>query len=105
MRDFGKVAPTFWTGRTGRLLRDLGRDEQLLALFLITGPAANMIGLYHLPLAVIAHYLRWTSEGASKALQRVQEVGFCQYDTESEQVWIPEMAAHQIGEPLSANDN
>lgn len=28
MRDYAKVAPTFWTGRAGREIRHLGRDAQ-----------------------------------------------------------------------------
>lgn len=104
MREYGKVAPTFWTGNTGRILRQMGRDEQLLALFLVTSPASNMIGLYHLPLSSIVHYLNWSLEGASKGLRRASEGGFCLYDEESEQVFIPEMAAHQIGEPLDKTD-
>ena len=105
MRDYGKVAPTFWTGDTGRQLRKLGRDAQLTALFLITGPNANMIGLYHLPLAMASLYLGYPDqEGALKALQRASEGGFCYYDEAAEEVWVPEMAAHQLGEPLNRTD-
>lgn len=105
MRDYGKVAPTFWTGDTGRILRQMGRDEQLLALFLITGPNSNMIGLYHLPLAIICHYLKWDTKGALEGLKRISEGGFCHYDKACELIWIPEMAAHQLGEPLPPKDN
>jgi hypothetical protein len=105
VRDYAKVAPTFWTGETGRALRQLGRDSQLLALFLITNPNANMIGLYHLPLPTVAHYLGWAPEGALKGLRRVSEGGFCRYDESREEVWVPEMAAHQLGATLTPRDN
>ncbi|HEY2411587.1 MAG TPA: hypothetical protein VGI40_05070 [Pirellulaceae bacterium] len=105
MRDYATVKSSFWTGETGRKLRALGRDEQLLAIYLITCPSSNMLGLYYLPLAVIAHELGMNQEGASKALRRVRETGFCQYDEDAEQVWVVEMAAYQVGGELSSGDN
>lgn len=104
MRFYRAVAPTFWTGETGRLLRSMGRDEQLLALFLVTNPNTNIIGLYHLPLVFIAHYLNWTTEGAYKGLMRLEEGGFSYYDGASEVVFVPEMAAFQMGETISPKD-
>jgi hypothetical protein len=104
MRDYSKVAPTFWTGDTGRLLRKLGRDEQLLALYLITCPSANMIGLYHLPMVLIVNDLGWSLQGASKALQRVCETGFCRFEGGREEVFVVEMAAQQVGDPLEKKD-
>jgi hypothetical protein len=50
MRDYAKVAPTFWNGETGKKIRELGRDAQVVALYLITCPSSNWIGLYYLPL-------------------------------------------------------
>lgn len=104
MRDYGKVAPTFWTGETGIKLRGFGRDAQLLALYLISGPNANWIGLYHLPMVLIYHHLGLTKEGASKALARVIRSGFAFYDGASEVVFVVEMAAHQIGQRLKPTD-
>ena len=105
MRDYAKVAPTFWTGETGRKLRALGPEAQVMALYLITSPHATMTGLYHLPLAYAAHDLGSSFEGASKALRSLSEVGFAYYDEASETVWIPEMIRFQVGETLSPRDN
>lgn len=104
MRDYAKLAPSFWTGETGMKLRALGRDEQLLAVFLISAPCANMIGLYHLPLPTIAHYLGWDIDGVRSALERLCALGFCTYDGEREVIYIPRMAWHQIGEQLRPSD-
>lgn len=104
MRDFSMFRATFWTGETGRALRKLGRDYQLLAAYLFTGPTANMIGLYHLPIALIADHLGWSKEGACKALRRVCETGFCFYDEVREEIWLPEMAAQQVGTHLDRKD-
>lgn len=105
MRDYGKIIPTFWTGDTGRMLRDAGRDAQLVALYLLTGPSANMIGLYHLPLPLLCHHLKMTTEGASKALRRVQEAGFAYFEGVTETVFVPHMARIQIGDTLKIADN
>ena len=43
-RDYAIVTPQFWTGTTGREIRARGRDAQLVALYLMTSPHANMLG-------------------------------------------------------------
>jgi hypothetical protein len=104
MREYAKVAPEFWIGQTGRALRG-DKDAQIVALYLITGPSANMIGLYHIAIPTLAHETGLSEQGASKALQRVSKGGFCRYDSHSEEVFVPEMARFQIGETLKAGDN
>ncbi len=55
MREYGKVAPSFWTGKTGKLIRDLGYEARIVATHLLTGPQTNWIGLYYLSLPSLAH--------------------------------------------------
>lgn len=105
MRDYAKVSPRFWVGETGRAIRALGPECQVVALYLITSPHANMLGLYYLPLPFLAYETGLSLEGASEALRSLSEAGFCQYDEASEHVWVVEMARFQIGERLSQNDN
>src|SRR5712691_9913828 len=104
MRDYGKVAPQFWIGETGRQLRALGCAVQVVALYLLTCPHASMIGLYYLPLSVLLHETGLTPEAASQAFASLASVGFAYYDAASEMVWIPEMARFQIGEALKSGD-
>lgn len=104
MRDYGKVSPQFWTGKTGKALRgDL--EAQVVAMYLMTSPHANMIGVYHLPMLYLSHETGLTPEGASKGLAKCVELGFCVYDEDSETVFVVEMAAHQVGEELKETDN
>jgi hypothetical protein len=105
MQDFRKVAPTFWTGKTGRAIRAAGPETQVVALYLITCPSASWLGVFYLPLPTMCHETGLTQEGASKALGRLSEAGFAYYDEATEYVWIPEMARHQIGERLAPKDN
>jgi hypothetical protein len=104
MREYAVVSPTFWTGKTGRQIRLLGPDAQIVAMYLITSPHSNMIGLYYLPVLFISHETGLTIEGASKALRSLIEAQFCAYDEQSETVFVYEMAKFQIGTKLSAQD-
>lgn len=104
MRDYGKVSPQFWIGETGKLLRG-DANAQVLALYLMTCPHSTMTGVFHCPILYMAHETGMSIEGATKALARLSEVGFCQYDEASETVFVVRMAAYQIGEALKPNDN
>lgn len=103
MRDYGKVSPQFWVGKTGKSLRG-NVEAQLVALYLMTSPHANMIGVFYCPIDYIAKETGLTIEGASKALRSLIEGEFCTYEGESEYVFVHRFAAHQLGEALKAND-
>ena len=103
MREYGSVSPRFWIGETGKALR--GQPEaQVLALYLMTCPHANMIGVFHCPVLYMAHETGLGMEVASKALASLTKAGFCDYDEASETVFVVRMAAHQVGEQLKADD-
>lgn len=104
MREYSKVSPQFWIGATGKKLRKAGPEAQVVAMYLMTSPHANMLGLYYLPLMYIAHETGLGMEGASKGLQRAVEVGFCSFDEDSEVVWVHEMASYQIADELKPAD-
>jgi len=104
VRDYSKVGPQFWIGKTGKKLRAAGPAAQLVGLYLMTSPHANMTGLYYVSRESIAHETGLGLEGASKGLQSCIDAEFCSYDAESEMVWVHEMAFYQIAEKLSAND-
>ena len=104
MRDYSKISPLFWAGDTGRRIRGAGKDCQIAALYLLSCPSSNMIGLFYLPLATMAHETGLTKGAATKALQRLADLDFARWDQRTESVFVMEMAAHQIGEPLSAGD-
>lgn len=104
MRDYSKVAPTFWTGQTGRQIKEAGQEAVIVALYLMTSPHANMLGLYYCPLAYIANDTGLSLQGASKGLQRAIEANLCAYDAPSEVVWVYEMAGYQIEWQLKPGD-
>ena len=103
MRAFSQVAPKFWIGASGKALRG-NPEAQVLALYLMTSPHANAIGVYHCPMLYICHETGLSAEGASKALRRLIDGAFCEYETETETVFVKRMAAYQIAEQLRPGD-
>jgi hypothetical protein len=104
MRRYAKISPQLWIGDTGRQLRNAGPEALLVALYLLSNPHANMLGLYYLPTSLIAHETGLAAEGASKGLQGAIEAGFCSYDESSEMVFVHEMARYQIADQLATTD-
>lgn len=104
MRDYAKLAPTFWTGETGKALRRRGSEAMISALYLVSSPHSNMLGVYYQPIGYMGHETGLGFDGATKGLQACIEVGFCSYDEDTEMVYVHEMAAWQIAEELKATD-
>jgi hypothetical protein len=106
MRDYARVAPSFWTGETGKAIRKEGGDSQRVAMYLVTCPNANMIGLFYIPISLLCYELgNISEEGALKVLQSLELLNFAFYSVTDELVFVPEMARFQIGERLHAEDN
>ena len=104
MRDYGVISPQFWIGSTGKTLRG-NANAQLLALYLMTSPHANMIGVYHCPILYMSHETGIPFEGASEALRSLVQANFCTYDADREVVFVHSMAKYQIGDELKEKDN
>src|SRR5579862_2114415 len=103
MREFAKVPPQFWFNASER--KKLGWQAQLVAVYLLTSPHANMIGIYYLPVNFIAHEIGISMEEASKGLRGLIEIQFCSYDDHSEFVWVHDMGFSQICKQLKPADN
>ncbi len=104
MRDYGTVSPRFWRAGTGKRLRG-DAHAQLLALYLMTSPHSNMIGVYFCTVRSMSDETGIPFEGASKALRRLIDEGFCVVDEETDEVFVVQMAAHQIADRLEPKDN
>lgn len=104
MREYARVAPQFWVGTTGKALRKAGPEAVVVALYLVSSPHSNMIGLYCQPELYMAHETGLGIEGALKGLRSCIEAGFCSFDEASEVVWVHEMAAWQIADELKPTD-
>lgn len=105
MREYARFAPTFWLSKTCKDIRRAGIEGVVMASYLKTAPLSNMLGLYPLSLPGAGHETGLGFEGASKGLQICIQVGYCDYDEDSEFVWVYDMAREQIGEALKVSDN
>lgn len=103
-RDYATVKPQFWTGKTGRAIKALGPEYQAVAMYMMTSPHSNMIGLYYLPFAYISADAWGTEETLPRVVQGLVDLGFCRYDYETGWVWVVKMAKHQLGETLRSGD-
>lgn len=103
MRDYSKVEPKMWHGKTMKALRK-SPEGLVVALYLMTSPSSNMLGLYAQPILYMAYETGLGEEGARKGLQSCIDAGFCSYDEESEFVFVHEMACYQIANELKAAD-
>lgn len=45
MRDYGKVSPQFWIGKTGKEIREKGHEALIVSMYLLTNP--HEIGRAH----------------------------------------------------------
>lgn len=104
MREYGKVSPQFWIGKTGKSLRG-NTEAQIVAFYLMTSPHSEMNGVFNCPILYIAHETGLPLEGASKGLQSLIDVDFCTYEEDTDTVFVHEMAKYQIGDDLKPADN
>lgn len=105
MRDYATIAPQFWSGETGRELRKAGPNALLVAMYLLTTPHSNGLGLYHIPIMYMAHDINLGIDETKEALKSCINAGFCAYDYDADVVWVYNMARYQIGERLAPRDN
>ena len=105
MREYSKVSPQFWSGKTGKAIKAQGPECVIVSLYLLTCQHANMLGIYYLSPHYIAVDTGLPFEGAMKGLQRACEACFCRFDEASEVVCVMEMAMYQVGEQLDPKDN
>ncbi len=103
-QNYATMREQFWTGNTGRALRG-HTDAQLLAMYVVTCPHANMIGLYHLSLAYIVSDTGMGMERVAAAFAKLAEpsIDFARYDSVTEVVYVPSMAREQVRN-LGEND-
>ena len=106
MRSFSVINPRFWTqmSKTGTAIRSLGPEATMVALYLLTSPHSNALGLYYLPLSLLSEEVGLPMERARAVLDAVCATGFAEYFPEESAVWIPEMARFQVGATLARSD-
>lgn len=98
MSYYGVIFPEFWTGHTGRALRERGgKDAQLLGLYLASNRHANMLGLYHVLAADIRQDTGLSFKAMEKGFGVLEETTFATFDLETAFVWVRQMARFRLG--------
>ena len=103
MREYGKVAPTFWIRGSGKALRG-NPIAQVVALYLFTGPMVAMSGLFYVPLPTLCYETGLEVAEVKTALARLSSLGIAFYDEDEGLAWVPEMARYQVGESIEKKD-
>ena len=83
MRNYGVVYCLFWTSET---IKPLSVHAKILAIYLLTGPHACMIGCFRLPHGYAKEDLGWNDATLRKAFQELSASGFTTHDPIS--TWI-----------------
>jgi hypothetical protein len=81
-----RISPRFWQERDVR--NEWTEDMRMLALYLLTAPHRNMVGLYYCPTYYMAADLQWTSERLQSAFDRLLASRFVLYDKTAEVVFV-----------------
>lgn len=105
MRHYSKISTKFWISQKSKGIKDLPIETRLVAIYLMSSPHSSMIGIYYLPIALMAHDTGISIESASCAIEQLVEAGFCQYDFDMGYVWVIEMAYQEMGSQLKETDN
>lgn len=100
---FYRFFRSYWKrGPIGEIAARGNSDLTLLAIYLLTSPRSNMVGIYHIDERNISKALGIGLERVTGLLEELANIGFIKYDFEENYVWILSAA---ISESVCANDN
>ena len=94
-----RITPRFWLDPDIR--NEWTEDMRLLALYLLTSPHRNMVGLFHCPPSYAINDLQWNEKRFRNGFEALLQASFIQYDEASQVVLIPNAVRY---DPPS-NDN
>ncbi|MEZ5529803.1 MAG: hypothetical protein R3E57_07700 [Porticoccaceae bacterium] len=70
----------------------------MVATYLLSCPRGNMAGLYHIPIRSIAKDVLLDESVVSSAIDSLEEIGFCKYDSSDEYCWVCGAALEELGD-------
>ena len=99
-RRFCKIRPSFW--HSPKVL-DMDAQERLLAIYLMTNPSFQMVGIYHIPKVLMSAHTGLNEESIEECLASLEDLEFLQYDHDRQVVWVVDMALSQIADNPNTN--
>ena len=103
MRQYSKISPAIWTGKTAKAIRG-NLEAMVVQSYLLTSPMATMTGVYYCPISYICSDTGLNRDAVVKGLLALVDEGFCFYDDESEWVFVKNMARFQVADELKPKD-
>lgn len=91
-----KIPVTLWQGQYGEQIRQLELHTRYLALYLMTSPAINMVGVYRLPFEQIAKDTGLSVHVIGKAMAELERAGICRYEEKYQCVWVCDFLEWQL---------
>ena len=82
-----RITPRFWLDPDIR--NEWTEDMRLLALYLLTSPHRNMVGLFHCPPSYAINDLQWNEKRFRNGFEALLKASFIQYDEASQVILIP----------------
>jgi hypothetical protein len=94
-RKFAKIKPGIWNSAK---FKSLSSDGKLLGMYLMTNSHFQMVGIYQ----ICKHYMSkdtgLTRDQIETTLSELIEKKFCDFNEESEVVWVIDMALSQVAD-------
>lgn len=95
-RDYFRKRSTWWTGETGRALRNHPSVVREVGDYLISAPTANVYGLYYLPVLTIVNDTGRQQRQVEDCIRVLHDLCFAYYDPINQFVWVREMCREQL---------
>jgi len=86
------IDAAFWTDPK---VKQLPPDGKLLLLYFITNPHTHVSGIYVLPGVMVQHETGLTKPKLDTLCNTLSSLGFCQFDTALEVIWVRKMMSYQ----------
>lgn len=100
MRSQSTIEHSIWF----KTMRNMTLNEKLLAIYLRSSPSSTYLGLYYLPLPIMIHETGIPEKEITNTLNRLSQLGFAYYHPQTQQIYVPSMAATEIGGQLKEGD-
>jgi len=87
-----RITPRFWQDTDIR--NEWTEDMRFLAIYLMTSPHRNMVGLFYCPLCYIENDLQWQSKRLRVAFDALSSADFIRYDEKAQVILIVKGLKH-----------
>jgi hypothetical protein len=99
-RKFCKIRPSHWYQQK---IKAMNVEDRLLAIYLMTSPTFEMLGLYYIPISLMVEHTGLDQGQIIESLNRLKNLDFAKYDFDMQYVWVVDMATSQVADNPNTN--